>query len=136
MSNCSQCGKITANHSSKYCSNKCQCDYSYNKYIDRWKLGIESGNRGVSTFNMSGHVIRYIYEKYSMECARCRWHKSNIVTGKVMLEVDHIDGNSENNNEDNLILLCPNCHSLTSNYKNMNIGNGRLWRREKYAKMI
>jgi predicted HNH restriction endonuclease len=25
-----------------------------------------------------------------------------------------------NNNEDNLQVLCPNCHSLTSTYKNLN----------------
>lgn len=29
------------------------------------------------------------------------------------LEIEHIDGNALNNKEDNLILLCPNCHSLT-----------------------
>ncbi len=41
------------------------------------------------------------------------------------LEIDHIDGNSDNNSEENLRLVCPNCHSLTSTYCGTNRGNGR-----------
>ncbi len=36
------------------------------------------------------------------------------------LELHHIDGNSNNNKLDNLQLLCPNCHSLTPNYRAKN----------------
>ena len=31
-----------------------------------------------------------------------------------------VDGNRKNNKEENLILLCPNCHSLTENYRYIN----------------
>lgn len=34
----------------------------------------------------------------------------------INLEVHHIDGDRLNNNLNNLILLCPNCHSYTSNF--------------------
>lgn len=34
-------------------------------------------------------------------------------------------GNYLNNSEDNLDLICPNCHSLTPTYRALNIGNGR-----------
>lgn len=37
---------------------------------------------------------------------------------KIPLELHHIDGNPVNNNLDNLILLCPNCHAQTPNYRN------------------
>ena len=37
-----------------------------------------------------------------------------------MLQVDHIDGNPDNNKGNNLRLLCPNCHSLTPTYKGGN----------------
>lgn len=47
------------------------------------------------------------------------------------MELEHIDGNSENNDLSNLTLLCPNCHSLTSTYKGRNIGNGRTLKKEK-----
>lgn len=43
----------------------------------------------------------------------------------------HADGNYKNNNEDNLELICPNCHSLTYNYKSAN-KNGRK-NRKKYS---
>ena len=35
---------------------------------------------------------------------------------KLNLEVDHIDGNSEDNRIENLRFLCPNCHSQTSTF--------------------
>lgn len=47
------------------------------------------------------------------ECGRTKW------LGKTIpLEVHHIDGNPLNNVQDNLQLLCCNCHSLTPNYRN------------------
>jgi 5-methylcytosine-specific restriction endonuclease McrA len=74
--------------------------------------------------------------KYSSQCSRCGWCKVNPVIGHSPLEIDHIDGDSENNSENNLVLLCPNCHSLTPTYKNLNKGHGRSWRTEKYVKII
>jgi 5-methylcytosine-specific restriction endonuclease McrA len=50
------------------------------------------------------------------------------------LELEHKDGNSDNNIEDNLELLCPNCHSQSPTYKAKNVGNGRHYRRQLYAK--
>ncbi len=35
----------------------------------------------------------------------------------VMLELEHKDGNRTNNQETNLELLCPNCHSQTSTWR-------------------
>ena len=46
---------------------------------------------------------------------------------------EHIDGNYMNNKEENLILLCPNCHSLTQTYKGANRNHGRQGR-NKYTK--
>ncbi len=136
MINCLCCNVVLSNrHSIKYCSNKCQKLFENKKYIEAWKSGGETGARGISTKSLSKHVIRYIFEKYYNKCAMCGWNKANPYSKNIMLEVDHVDGNSENNSEDNLVLLCPNCHSLTKNYKNLNKGSGRLWRREKYVKI-
>jgi len=42
---------------------------------------------------------------------------SNFWNGKELkLQLDHIDGNSDNNNPNNLRLLCPNCHSQTETF--------------------
>ena len=35
----------------------------------------------------------------------------------IPLELHHIDGDRWNNKEENLQLLCPNCHALTDNYR-------------------
>lgn len=34
----------------------------------------------------------------------------------LILQLHHIDGNRENNKEENLALLCPNCHTQTENW--------------------
>ena len=70
--------------------------------------------------------------KFDNKCSNCGWNEINIYTNNIPLEVEHIDGNSKNNKEENLTLLCPNCHSLTETYKGANRGNGRYNRRQRY----
>ena len=134
MSECLNCSRDLTNTRSKYCSNQCQIDQQYEMYINNWKRGEESGSRGVNAKNLSGHVIRYMHEKYGAECSECVWKGINPFTGKSILEIDHIDGDSENNSESNLRILCPNCHAMTRTYKNLNKGHGRQWRKSKYIK--
>lgn len=38
----------------------------------------------------------------------------------ITLELEHIDGDNQNNVKDNLKLLCPNCHSFTDTWKGRN----------------
>ena len=90
-----------------------------------------TGMRG--EYQLSSYIKNYIFEKYNNKCARCGWNKLNPYTQNIPLEVEHIDGNYKNNTEDNLILLCPNCHSLTSTYKGANLNRGRN-SRKKYSK--
>lgn len=88
----------------------------------------------MSAKNLSKHLKRYLIDKYGNECCICGWNKRHPFTGIVPLEIDHIDGNAENNLESNLRLVCPNCHALTPFYKNLNKGQGRKWRMDKYIK--
>jgi hypothetical protein len=119
---CSNCGKQLKRSSRKYCSNKCQTEFSYKKYIDDWKNGLVDGL--TSEYQLSSHIKKYIKEKFDNKCCECGWNKINPATGHSPLEVHHIDGDYKNNAENNLALLCPNCHSLTENYKALN-KNGR-----------
>lgn len=127
---CENCGKPLSKNG-KYCNNKCQQEKQYKDYIDRWKNGLEDGLS--SEYGISRHIKRYLFDKFNSKCCICGWGETNPYTGNIPLEVEHIDGNYKNNEEDNLILLCPNCHSLTSTYKGANIGNGRK-SRSKYWK--
>ncbi len=128
---CINCGDNIPERN-KYCSVRCQKEYEYKKYINNWKNGKEVGIRG--DYQISMHIKRYLFEKYNNKCAVCGWGEMNKYTRTIPLEVEHIDGNYENNNEENLILLCPNCHSLTSTYKGANINNGRRSRNKYYIK--
>ena len=46
------------------------------------------------------------------DCDRTQWRDETIT-----LELDHINGDKENNSLANLRLLCPNCHSQTPEYR-------------------
>jgi nitrate reductase cytochrome c-type subunit len=70
-------------------------------------------------------IRRYMFEINDNKCIMCGWNKMNNSTNLIPLEIDHIDGNYQNNDITNLRLLCPNCHSLTPTYKNSNKGKGR-----------
>ena len=128
---CLTCNKLLEKSQQKFCSNKCQWEYDQLKWEKRWKVGEETGING--EYGISVHLKKYLFKKYNNKCAKCGWGEINPYTDKIPLEVEHIDGNYLNNSEENLTLLCPNCHSLTATYKGANKGHGRK-ERKKYTK--
>lgn len=126
---CSICHKQLHRADRKYCSVKCQHYSYYNQFVVQWKKGLEDGNRGINTKILSRHIRHYLLEKFGDKCFRCGWDQKHPKTLVVPLEVNHIDGNAENNKEENLELICPNCHSLTPSFRNLNKGHGRSWRK-------
>jgi hypothetical protein len=105
----------------KYCSNKCQQEFQYLERISVWKK--------TGKINKASRR-RYLIDSYGYKCFVCGISDWN--SNPITLEVEHKDGNSENNKEENLGLICPNCHSQTSTYKAKNKGNGRHLRRKRY----
>lgn len=133
MGKCLNCGKeiiLYTSTAGKYCSANCQCEYQHKKYIEKWKNGEESGV--VGKYVMSNHVRKYILEKAGHKCSKCGWHEVNPATGKIPLQIHHIDGDCTNNKEENLQVLCPNCHSLTENFGSRN-KNATVGRTEYYT---
>ena len=56
---------------------------------------------------------------FNTQCSICllkTWESKPIP-----LELDHINGDSSDNSLNNLRIICPNCHALTSNYRGKNI---------------
>ena len=70
---------------------------------------------GYETYKLKARLIDegYIEDK----CSICGWDKKPIGNKYTPCELHHIDGNNNNNELSNLQLLCPNCHSLTGNYR-------------------
>lgn len=119
--NCLNCGAVTTN---KFCDGICQQEFY-------WKIKKEKIENGETTFSNKIYK-KFLIEKHGEKCMECGWNKRNPITNNVPIELEHKDGNSFNNNLTNLMLLCPNCHSLTPTYKALNKGNGRYKRRERY----
>jgi hypothetical protein len=129
LKKCITCGtEIKNGKHKKYCSRKCQHDYQYKKFIESWKNGEVTGNVGKPGSSVSNHIKRYLREKYHDKCCECGWNKKHPIDKKSPLQVEHIDGDSTNNKEDNLKLLCPNCHSLTLTYGARNKNSTRHYR--------
>lgn len=49
------------------------------------------------------------------KCEKCK--HSVWMELPITLELEHIDGNNSNNEETNLLLLCPNCHAQTKTWR-------------------
>lgn len=119
---CANCGKRKERRQNKYCR-ECSDKQVY--------------HRPQTFAEAKDHVARkrFLIDQRGHRCECCgliEWLEQPIP-----LELHHVDGDSDNNTEENLQLLCPNCHAFTDNYKGANKGkNGarQKWRRARYAK--
>jgi hypothetical protein len=102
IKNCLYCGNILEKNINRFCDIKCYNNFQYeNKTLTKFYAGKVYQNV----------TLRKILIKLHGEnCVECgcgnEWNDKPLT-----LEVDHIDGNSDNCMPDNLRLICPNCHS-------------------------
>lgn len=125
---CGSCNSKLSYSQDKFCSRQCKADFDYKSFIERWKDGQELGMSGKD--GISGHIEKYMKLKFDNKCQTCGWNEINKNSGKVPLHIHHINGDSHDNSEENLELLCPNCHSLTENYGSMNKNSTRVTLKE------
>lgn len=122
---CLQCGsEILGRKAVKFCTQICSAIYrkqqTYN-LIQADKLE-----------SVSDYVIKqFLLDTLGHSCNICLNQEWNDLP--IPLEIDHIDGHSDNRVLSNYRLLCPNCHAQTPTYKSKNKGNGRHSRRQRYA---
>lgn len=118
---CKHCNEMFPYRKSQiFCSSECSSEYTKAETLRKWKAG-KMGM--VKTLCYS--IRDYLFKKFDSKCVECGCNKTNKHTGNSILQIEHIDGNPYNHNEDNLTLLCPNCHAQTATYGALNKGNGR-----------
>jgi hypothetical protein len=114
--------------------------HTIRKYMRLWGIDTshfkKQGWNGGMTFGPKRPIEEYLSNKRPMRSwklkhrllkdglleYRCSNCTLEVWLGKpIPLELHHIDGDSDNNALENLILLCPNCHALTDTYRGKNI---------------
>ena len=123
---CSCCGKTYVGKT-KYCSRLCNQNFKIKQYLSgEWNGCHKSGE-------LAPLIKKYLIEKNGNKCSKCDWAERHPVTGNLILQTHHKDGDCRNNKEDNIEILCPNHHALTDNYGSLNKNSGRTNRKKYYS---
>lgn len=121
---CLWCFKDLGKTNKLCCNKECYGSYFFMINFLEWY-----NNSGGCNFN-SPKIKKFIEVVKGYKCTECGCFEHD--GEKLILHLEHIDGNHKNNSPDNVCLLCPNCHSQTNTYKGKNKGNGRSWRMIRY----
>lgn len=119
---CNFCNKVIETNNVKFCNKNCYSLYTRHKSNSRI-------SKGEVKCRLS--IKRFLVEQFGHSCQIC--HTSMWQGQPIGLILDHIDGNADNNLLTNLRLVCANCDMQLPTYKSKNKGNGRAYRRERYA---
>lgn len=122
---CKHCGTPVSERHNQYCD---QCiklrvyDPKNSLHMSLEQLKSDSTRR------------KWLLERREHKCEYCgltQWQGQPIP-----LELHHEDGDTDNNTEENLKLICPNCHALSHTFRRRNVlknGKRQLMRRKRYA---
>lgn len=99
-----------------HCSSKGNSLLKYEEY--KKDNSIAYGKRNIQSFK------KWFLQEQNNKCAIC--NRLNIWEDKELVFIlDHIDGNADNNERENLRLVCPNCDSQLDTYKSKNKNSAR-----------
>lgn len=107
-----------------YCSWGCWNEDRYERtgpfarWRTQWLVGEISGT--TEDGKPDPRVRQAVVAMRGQRCEECGWNKVNPASGRVPLHLDHIHGDRTRNRPEDVRLLCPNCHSLTTNYQHLN----------------
>lgn len=132
---CDHCGKHYSKFSIKYHIQSAHYGNKKKFKKDVWNKGkktnhlpknkiplseiLEGGYPDYQTKNLRPRLIlEGLKENVCEICGIFEWNGNSL-----NLELHHINGDGKDHRLENLQIVCPNCHSQTSNYKNKNRGN-------------
>jgi len=112
------------------CNNLCHVVKKDKKGVPRYRLvcsRCHKAGRGIGTYAKG--VKPYKKDYCENKDGRLGFKCKAVIKDSCQLEMDHIDGNRNNNKQKNVQTLCANCHSWKT--KHHEDGNGRKYRRAK-----
>lgn len=107
------------------CSINCGHELKSKRHYQEYKLdnSIAYGQKNMQRYK------KWFLAEQENKCAICGiidfWNEKELI-----FVLDHIDGNADNNNRENLRMVCPNCDSQLDTFKSKNKDSARA----KYRK--
>lgn len=87
-----------------------------NRYCQEHKRKVKS----VEEITSGKCLKRHLLKMSGRICASCQL--TEWLGNPIPIQLDHVDGNPDNNQIENLRLLCPNCHACTPTFSGKNRG--------------
>lgn len=103
---CKYCGGELPFYYRKFCNNDCQLKFQYQEKVKEILIG---------KCSYSKTLKKWLINEHGEKCFECD-QNSTWKNKPLIMQLDHIDGNSDNNMPENLRLLCPNCHTQTGTF--------------------